>query len=113
MIPPPAVLQTYLSDQNAKVIYEGVASKILQRNFYATLFFQAFWLDAKKFQPIKMLEKYHSAQNLHCKSFIESVPDRIRKLDRHRARARSYDGVDRLANDRDAGVLVIKKTSST
>ena len=31
--------------------------KILQRKFYATLFLQAFLLDSKKFQPIKMFEK--------------------------------------------------------
>ena len=29
---------------------------ILQRKFYATLFFQAFWLAAAIFQPIRMLK---------------------------------------------------------
>ena len=28
----------------------------LQRKFYATLFFQAFWLAAAIFQPIRMLK---------------------------------------------------------
>ena len=31
--------------------------KILQGKFYATQFLQAFWLDPKYFQPIKMFEK--------------------------------------------------------
>ena len=31
--------------------------KILKRKFYAMQFLQAFWLDPKYFQPIKMLEK--------------------------------------------------------
>ena len=31
--------------------------KILQCKFYALLFFKAFSLDSKRFQPIKMLEK--------------------------------------------------------
>ena len=31
--------------------------KILKHKFYSTEFFQAFWLDPKYFQPIKILEK--------------------------------------------------------
>ena len=31
-------------------------TKIFQRKCYAMVFFQAFLLDAKEFQPIKMLE---------------------------------------------------------
>ena len=38
--------------------YPGtIPVKISQCNVYATLFFQAFWLNAKKFQPIKILKK--------------------------------------------------------
>ena len=40
--------------------------KILQSKFYATLFIQAFWLDANKFQPIKMLGKITK-----CKIYAE------------------------------------------
>ena len=39
-------------------IWHGINPiKFLQHKFYAMQFLQAFWLDPKYFQPIKMLEK--------------------------------------------------------